>query len=417
MKRILDSNSSHSEIPILSRAEDAGLPPQPQGNTPTVPDEPSTIPHLSNRPPTPDPIDAWVDSLLTHALPDTLGDVGITSAPRLVNAQQRHADESESRLMPQQPQPIAHAASANSSIASETASDVLASLKEAAHQGDADAQFHLGGMYETGEGIEQDVSQALAWYRLAANQGHAAAQFHLGVMYETGKDVKKDKSQAVAWYRLAANQGHADAQYYLGDKYEHGIGVEQDKSQALVWYFLAANQGHAEAQNQVVSFYFYGLGVIKDVELATYWLLKYGLTVDDKRIILEGTFKKYPLGMLLKFVLDVLNKFTEFQAVTELVLESNWFSEDNFAQIGKLIKANTTLESLRMTGVSNRKAMMSLLVKSLEFNTQLTHLSFDNGDSDDEDSDSSDRVDEDVETQKTQLLNRNMITQYLNEHR
>ena len=40
-----------------------------------------------------------------------------------------------------------------------------------AKQGDADAQFNLGLMYDKGQGVPQDYKTAVKWYRLAAEQG------------------------------------------------------------------------------------------------------------------------------------------------------------------------------------------------------------------------------------------------------
>ncbi|MBL0641313.1 sel1 repeat family protein, partial [Aeromonas veronii] len=55
---------------------------------------------------------------------------------------------------------------------------------QAAEQGDAEAQFNMGLMYDQGQGVPQDDGQAMAWYRLAAEQGHVGAQFNLGWMYD-----------------------------------------------------------------------------------------------------------------------------------------------------------------------------------------------------------------------------------------
>ena len=55
-----------------------------------------------------------------------------------------------------------------------------------AEQGDANAQFNLGFMYDNGEGVPQDYAEAVRWYRLAAEQGNAFAQVNLGVMYANG---------------------------------------------------------------------------------------------------------------------------------------------------------------------------------------------------------------------------------------
>ena len=61
----------------------------------------------------------------------------------------------------------------------------------AAEQGHAQAQFNLGAMYATGEGVLQDDAEAVKWYRMAAEQGHAMAQSNLGVMYDKGQGCPK----------------------------------------------------------------------------------------------------------------------------------------------------------------------------------------------------------------------------------
>ncbi len=42
-----------------------------------------------------------------------------------------------------------------------------------AEQGNAEAQFNLGGMYRQGRGVPQDDAEAMKWYRKAAEQGDA----------------------------------------------------------------------------------------------------------------------------------------------------------------------------------------------------------------------------------------------------
>jgi clan AA aspartic protease (TIGR02281 family) len=50
------------------------------------------------------------------------------------------------------------------------------------------------------------------------------AQFSLGVMFETGQGVPPSSVQAVTWYRKAADQGHIDAQRRLGFLCPKGTG-------------------------------------------------------------------------------------------------------------------------------------------------------------------------------------------------
>ncbi len=114
-------------------------------------------------------------------------------------------------------------------------------FRKAADQGNADAQFSLGIMYEGSWGVRRDYKQAAIWYRKAAEQGEALAQESLGNAYRDGNGVLKDPAQAVMWYRKAAEQGDASAQKSLGDLYEAGQGVPQDYIQAYMWFNLAAS--------------------------------------------------------------------------------------------------------------------------------------------------------------------------------
>ena len=49
----------------------------------------------------------------------------------------------------------------------------------------------------TNQGVTQDYKQAVKWYTLAAEQGDTDAHFNLGVMYERGEGVIQDYKQAV----------------------------------------------------------------------------------------------------------------------------------------------------------------------------------------------------------------------------
>ncbi len=80
----------------------------------------------------------------------------------------------------------------------------------------ASAQDYNKGLeaYDAG-----DYQTALQEWRPLANEGDADAQYNLGLMYDGGKGVPLDDAEAVKWYRLAADQGDADAQTNLGLMY------------------------------------------------------------------------------------------------------------------------------------------------------------------------------------------------------
>jgi hypothetical protein len=85
-----------------------------------------------------------------------------------------------------------------------------------------------------------DYATALREWRPLAEQGDANAQYNVGVMYDFEKGVSQDFATARQWYEKAAAQGHAGAQNNLGGLYEFGHGVTQDDVLADMWYHLAA---------------------------------------------------------------------------------------------------------------------------------------------------------------------------------
>ena len=104
-------------------------------------------------------------------------------------------------------------------------------------------------MYDLGEGVTQDYTEALKWYTLAAEKGDAFAQSNLGVMYEVGNGVAVDYKKAMEWYSKSADNGHAIAQRNLGLLYHQGLGVEKDITKAYACYAIAAANGDIKAAN------------------------------------------------------------------------------------------------------------------------------------------------------------------------
>ena len=84
----------------------------------------------------------------------------------------------------------------------------MSAIRSAAEQGDVKAQYNLGLIYNNGEGVPQDYTEARKWLLKAAQQGHAKAQNNLGYFYRTGTGVPQDYITAYAWFKIAAAQGN-----------------------------------------------------------------------------------------------------------------------------------------------------------------------------------------------------------------
>jgi len=187
-------------------------------------------------------------------------------------------------------------------------------IKFKAAQGDATAQYRLGGRYYNGVGVPKDVTNALGWWAMAARQYNAEAQFAVGIMILEGQGVAKDHNLGMDFIRKAAEQNYGPAQYQLwndsylnpnerwkwlckaaeqnygpaqcklGDIYndgpewgtytdQNGNSVKQDYAEAVKWFHKAANT-EPFAQYKLGDAYFVGHGVQQDTAEAVKWFRK-----------------------------------------------------------------------------------------------------------------------------------------------
>jgi len=124
----------------------------------------------------------------------------------------------------------------------ETTSD---SLRIAAEQGDAIAQYELGLNYENGYyGYTRDRDEAKLWWRKAAEQGYVPAQSSLGSLLLRQDDEEQVK-EGLNWLHLASEQGDVQSMSKLGYHYEDLA----DYPEAYYWYLLASALGGFEGYN------------------------------------------------------------------------------------------------------------------------------------------------------------------------
>lgn len=148
------------------------------------------------------------------------------------------------------------------------------SLRLAAAQGDASAQFEVASRLAEGKGAAQDLKQAVQWYRRAADNGFAMAQFRLGTLFERGVGVKANTTRAQVWYARAAEQGNVKAMHNLAVLIASGRGsTKPDYPTAAKWFAEAAKRGLSDSQYNLAVLYENGLGVGKDAKEAYKWLL------------------------------------------------------------------------------------------------------------------------------------------------
>jgi localization factor PodJL len=145
-----------------------------------------------------------------------------------------------------------------------------ANLRQAAVNGDPQAQYEVGTRFADGKSVPQDLTQAFAWYQRAATRGFVAAQFRLAGLLERGTGVARDLERAKVWYRRAAENGHVKAMHNLAvlnaRKDAHGDFVSAAK-----WFREAAEHGLTDSQYNLGLLYQKGMGVTKSLPESYMW--------------------------------------------------------------------------------------------------------------------------------------------------
>ncbi|MGB5715709.1 MAG: tetratricopeptide repeat protein [Gammaproteobacteria bacterium] len=118
--------------------------------------------------------------------------------------------------------------------------------------GDMESQYKLGNMYTEGVGTNIDLTKAAEAFEQSASQGYAKAEYKLGLIYYEGTGVTASRKTAYKWFKKAADKGYAAAQYYLGKMYASGEGVKRDYATSLEWYTKAVDGGFNQARSEMI---------------------------------------------------------------------------------------------------------------------------------------------------------------------
>lgn len=166
------------------------------------------------------------------------------------------------------------------------------SLRLAAANGDASAEFEVGARLAEGKGTEQTFKDAAKWYQRSASKGFAQAQYRLGTLYERGLGLKVDVERAQEWYTRAAEQGNVKAMHNLAVLSANQSKATPDYTTAAQWFQKAADYGLADSQFNLAVLNENGLGVPEDLVAAYKWLALSAKSGDKeavrRRDILKG---------------------------------------------------------------------------------------------------------------------------------
>uniref|UniRef100_A0AC34F9Z3 MYND-type domain-containing protein n=1 Tax=Panagrolaimus sp. ES5 TaxID=591445 RepID=A0AC34F9Z3_9BILA len=189
--------------------------------------------------------------------------------------------------------------------------------ERAALQGETEAMYNLGLLYQEGNGVKQDFDISMKWLMEAATADVSGylqvpgdishAQHTIAMRYHQGIGVPQDFKKAVYWYEKSLKNGYEGAASNLGMMYKNGEGVPRNSEKAFELFKFAAMAGDTQGMVNLSSCYLIGEGTGS-------------VTVTDKDIA-EG--KKW-----LKIAADKGN----LQAAQELKIRENYTKEHAILQ-------------------------------------------------------------------------------------
>jgi TPR repeat protein len=135
-----------------------------------------------------------------------------------------------------------------------------------ANKGDAEAQYHVGMMYNNGIGTQKDPKQAFAWFQKSTASNDPLGAYKLGCYYDGqfAGVVTIDSDEALKYKLISAKAGYELAQNDVANLYDRKGNPEE----ALKWRKMAGDQGLPSALYSLSRSYFEGKGAPKDLSLA-----------------------------------------------------------------------------------------------------------------------------------------------------
>lgn len=159
--------------------------------------------------------------------------------------------------------------------------DTFNGILALANKGDAEAQYHVGMMYNNGIGTPQDPMKAFDWFQKSAGSNNPLGAYKLGCYYagQFAGVVPPDADAALKYKLVAAEAGYSLAQHEVAAMYSRKGKSEE----AVKWLKLASEQGFDLSFYGLYSSYNEGRGVPQDIPLA-YTNLKLALLTTEMNV-------------------------------------------------------------------------------------------------------------------------------------
>jgi TPR repeat protein len=144
--------------------------------------------------------------------------------------------------------------------------DTFNAMVALANKGDAEAQYHVGMMYNNGIGTQQDPRRAFEWFQKSTASNDPLGAYKLGCYYagQFAGVVPSDSNEALKYKLIAAKAGYALAQHDVAILYDRQGNPEA----ALKWWKMAGDQGYPPSLYSLSMSYSAGKAAPRDLSLS-----------------------------------------------------------------------------------------------------------------------------------------------------
>lgn len=177
-------------------------------------------------------------------------------------------------------------------------------LRQESQRGNIAAQGLWGFVVLVQGRSPEDAATGLRLLRNSAEQGFVPAMLNLGHLFEGGEYVQRDYSQAFHWFTKAGEKNNPEGLLQLGVCHHYALGTTRDMVKAVECYRRSSEMTNFAAMKSLGYLLMDGIGVDKDTEAATYWSMRSAKEGGNRRAM-------YNLGVLFNSKLPQNNSATE----------------------------------------------------------------------------------------------------------
>ena len=117
--------------------------------------------------------------------------------------------------------------------------DAIKLIQGLADNGDSDAAYYLGKLYQEGDVVEENFKTSAKYLQMAADLGNTKAMMEIAQYGYMCAKSEFDREEVFDWFHKAALSGNSEAEMIISYLYLMGYGCEENKILADMWHLKA----------------------------------------------------------------------------------------------------------------------------------------------------------------------------------